>query len=87
MSVVYNVYTSFGRTMLCTAAKVFDFCWTLFVCVKGKFPDVSDDLVNSYHLLLACCDLMFANAVLADRRDILNPDFPGKRNCASSLLC
>jgi retinoblastoma-like protein 1 len=53
------------------------------VCVKGKFPDVSDDLVNSYHLLLACCDLMFANAVLADRRDILNPDFPGKRSFMS----
>lgn len=65
------------RTMLCTSAKVFDFCWTLFVCIKGKFPVVSDDLVNSYHLLLACCDLMFANAILADRRDILNPDFPG----------
>ncbi|XP_069675672.1 retinoblastoma-like protein 1 isoform X2 [Periplaneta americana] len=65
------------RSMPCTAAKVFDFCWTLFVCVKGKFPGVSDDLVNSYHLLLACCDLMFANAILADRRDILNPKFPG----------
>ncbi|KDR11553.1 Retinoblastoma-like protein 1, partial [Zootermopsis nevadensis] len=65
------------RSMPCTSAKVFDFCWTLFVCVKGKFPGVSDDLVNSYHLLLACCDLMFANAILADRREILNPKFPG----------
>lgn len=56
------------------------------MCVKGKFPDVTDDLVNSYHLLLACCDLMFANAVLADRRDILNPAFPGKRNFTLALL-
>jgi retinoblastoma-like protein 1 len=74
------MHISVGRNVLCTSAKVFDFCWTLFVCVKGKFPGVSDDLVNSYHLLLACCDLMFANAVLANRQDILNPDFPGKRN-------
>jgi retinoblastoma-like protein 1 len=51
------------------------------VCVKGKFPGVSDDLVNSYHLLLACCDLMFANAIIADRREILNPNFPGMRYC------
>jgi retinoblastoma-like protein 1 len=86
MAVVYVCTLLFDRTMLCTSARVFDFCWILFVYVKGKFPDVSDDLVNSYHLLLACCDLMFANAVLADRRDILNADFPGKRNC-TSLLC
>ncbi|XP_067002390.2 retinoblastoma-like protein 1 [Anabrus simplex] len=65
------------RSSPCTPSKVFDFCWTLFVCVKGEFTDISDDLVNSYHLLLACCDLIFANALLADRRDILNPDFQG----------
>ncbi|KAJ9576035.1 hypothetical protein L9F63_007135, partial [Diploptera punctata] len=65
------------RNLPCTPSKVFDFCWTLFVCVKGKFPGVSDDLVNSYHLLLASCDLIFANAILADRRDLLNPHFSG----------
>jgi Domain of unknown function (DUF3452). len=65
---------------------VFDFCWTLFVCVKGKFPSVSDDLVNSYHLLLASCDLMFANAILADRRDILNPHFAGIHDLFFAIL-
>ena len=61
----------------CTPVRVFELTWTLFVCVKVDYPDVRDDLVNSYHMLLACCDLIFANALLADRRDLLNPVFPG----------
>ncbi|KAE8752134.1 hypothetical protein FOCC_FOCC001296 [Frankliniella occidentalis] len=61
----------------CTPARVFELTWTLFVCVKVDYPDVRDDLVNSYHMLLACCDLIFGNALLADRRDLLNPVFPG----------
>ncbi|XP_063225923.1 retinoblastoma-like protein 1 isoform X1 [Bacillus rossius redtenbacheri] len=68
------------RNIPCSPSKVFDFCWTLFVCVKGEFPDISDDLVNSYHLLLACCDMIFSNAVMALKRDILNPQFPGLPN-------
>eukprot|EP00057_Strongylocentrotus_purpuratus_P006729 XP_011661203.1 PREDICTED: retinoblastoma-like protein 1 [Strongylocentrotus purpuratus] len=44
---------------------------------SGNFPAISDDLVNSYHLLLCSLDLMFANAVLANRRDLLNPEFQG----------
>uniref|UniRef100_A0A1B6EEJ0 Retinoblastoma-like protein 1 n=2 Tax=Clastoptera arizonana TaxID=38151 RepID=A0A1B6EEJ0_9HEMI len=65
------------RNIPCSPQRVFDFAWTLFICIKADFPDISDDLVNSYHLLLACCDLIFANAVLADRRDLLNPSFRG----------
>ncbi|KAJ1524171.1 hypothetical protein ONE63_010698 [Megalurothrips usitatus] len=61
----------------CTPARVFELTWTLFVSIKVDYPDVRDDLVNSYHMLLACCDLIFANALLADRRDLLNPVFPG----------
>ncbi|KAK3927281.1 Retinoblastoma-like protein 1 [Frankliniella fusca] len=61
----------------CTPARVFELTWSLFVCVKVDYPDVRDDLVNSYHMLLACCDLIFGNALLADRRDLLNPVFPG----------
>lgn len=39
---------------------------------------IGDDLVNSYHLLLCCLDLIFANAVLCpNRRDLLNPSFKG----------
>lgn len=66
------------RNIPCNPHRVFDFAWTLFVCIKADFPGISDDLVNSYHLLLACCDLVFANAILADRKDLLNPSFPGK---------
>ncbi|XP_059160736.1 retinoblastoma-like protein 2 isoform X2 [Physella acuta] len=61
----------------CTSNEVFKFAWTLFVLVKGNFPAISDDLVNSYHLLLCCIDWIFANAVLGGRKDLLNRDFEG----------
>lgn len=89
------------KAMPCTPARVFEFCWTLFICIKGAFPDISDDLVNSYHLLLVCCDLIYSNALLANRKDLLNPSFSGlpsnfsdenyippqTANCIVSLLC
>ncbi|XP_076026147.1 retinoblastoma-like protein 2 isoform X2 [Genypterus blacodes] len=62
----------------CTVAEVFNFCWILFVHAKGNFPMISDDLVNSYHLLLCALDLVFTNALLCNaRKDILNPNFKG----------
>lgn len=66
------------KPMPCTPSRVFEFCWTLFICVKGAFPGISDDLVNSYHLLIGCCDLVYSNALMANRKDLLNPKFPGK---------
>ncbi|XP_033625998.1 retinoblastoma-like protein 1 isoform X1 [Asterias rubens] len=65
------------RRQPCSNSELFSFCWTLFTLIKGNFPAISDDLVNSYHLLLCCLDLVFANIVLANRRDLLNPDFSG----------
>ncbi|KAF7995614.1 hypothetical protein HCN44_006721 [Aphidius gifuensis] len=65
------------RAAPCTVQKAFEFCWTLFICVKAAFPDISDDLVNSYHLLLVCCDFIYNNAFLANRKDLLNPNFIG----------
>ncbi|XP_015172017.1 PREDICTED: retinoblastoma-like protein 1 isoform X2 [Polistes dominula] len=90
-----------NKSYPCTPSRVFEFCWTLFICIKGAFPDISDDLVNSYHLLLACCDLIYANALMANRKDLLNPNFPGlpgnfndenyippqNPNCIINLLC
>ncbi|XP_043502437.1 retinoblastoma-like protein 2 isoform X1 [Polistes fuscatus] len=90
-----------NKSFPCTPSRVFEFCWTLFICIKGAFPDISDDLVNSYHLLLACCDLIYANALMANRKDLLNPNFPGlpgnfndenyippqNPNCIINLLC
>jgi len=62
----------------CTPGEVFDFCWGLFVRVKTDFPAISDDLVNSYHLLLSCVDYIYGNAVLAKRTDLLNETFARK---------
>ncbi|XP_037307928.1 retinoblastoma-like protein 2 [Pungitius pungitius] len=62
----------------CSVTEVFNFCWVLFVHAKGNFPMISDDLVNSYHLLLCALDLVFTNALLCNaRKDLLNPDFRG----------
>ncbi|GFS21269.1 retinoblastoma-like protein 1 [Elysia marginata] len=45
--------------------------------LNGNFPAISDDLVNSYHLLLCCIDWVFANALLSGRKDLLKTDFEG----------
>ena len=56
----------------CSTTDVFDFCWTLFVRVKSEFSGISDDLVNSYHLLLSCVDYVHANAVIGKLKLINN---------------
>lgn len=66
------------RRLPCHISDVFKFCWTLFVYTKGNFRMIGDDLVNSYHLLLCCLDLVFGNALLcANRKDLINPSFRG----------
>lgn len=60
----------------CTITEVFNFCWVLFIHAKGNFPMISDDLVNSYHLLLCALDLVYCNSLLcSSRKDLLNPAF------------
>ena len=45
---------------------------------EGNFRMIGDDLVNSYHLLLCCLDLVFGNALLcSNRKDLINPTFRG----------
>ncbi|KYN00080.1 Retinoblastoma-like protein 1 [Cyphomyrmex costatus] len=89
------------KAVPCTPTRVFEFCWTLFICIKGAIHDISDDLVNSYHLLLVCCDLIYSNALLSNRKELFNPNFPGlptnfndenynqpqTANCIVNLLC
>ncbi|KAM4721187.1 retinoblastoma-like protein 2 [Rhinophrynus dorsalis] len=66
------------RRQPCTVSEVFQFCWVLFIHAKGNFPMISDDLVNSYHLLLCALDLVYGNALQCpNRRDLLNPNFRG----------
>ncbi|XP_069757692.1 retinoblastoma-like protein 2 isoform X2 [Narcine bancroftii] len=66
------------RRQPCTVSEVFNFCWVLFIQAKGNFPIITDDLVNSYHLLLCVLDLVYGNALLCShRKDLLNPNFQG----------
>jgi len=69
----------------CTPGELFDFCWTLFIRVKASFSGISDDLVNSYHLLLATCDYVYSNAVHDGRKDLLNPSFDGGEGEGANL--
>ncbi|KAH0619639.1 hypothetical protein JD844_000452 [Phrynosoma platyrhinos] len=44
----------------------------------GNFPMISDDLVNSYHLLLCVLDLVYGNSLQCpNRKELLNPNFKG----------
>lgn len=46
--------------------------------IAGNFPMISDDLVNSYHLLLCALDLVYGNALQCpNRKELLNPNFKG----------
>ncbi|XP_028391773.1 LOW QUALITY PROTEIN: retinoblastoma-like protein 2 [Dendronephthya gigantea] len=64
------------RKVPCTVLEIYKFCWTLFVLAKGNFPAISDDLVNSYHLLLSCLDLFYGNAISTRHtKDMVKPEF------------
>uniref|UniRef100_A0A8C5ZFZ1 RB transcriptional corepressor like 2 n=1 Tax=Marmota marmota marmota TaxID=9994 RepID=A0A8C5ZFZ1_MARMA len=44
----------------------------------SNFPMISDDLVNSYHLLLCALDLVYGNALqCSNRKELVNPNFKG----------
>uniref|UniRef100_A0A2K6RRN4 Retinoblastoma-like protein 2 n=1 Tax=Rhinopithecus roxellana TaxID=61622 RepID=A0A2K6RRN4_RHIRO len=48
------------------------------VLIFCNFPMISDDLVNSYHLLLCALDLVYGNALqCSNRKELVNPNFKG----------
>ncbi|BET00052.1 Retinoblastoma-associated protein A domain [Nesidiocoris tenuis] len=55
--------------------RIMDFTWTLFICVKANINNITDDLVNSYHLLLACIDYVHANVSVAGRKELLRGNY------------
>ncbi|KAM8945912.1 retinoblastoma-like protein 2 [Pelodytes ibericus] len=66
------------RRQPCTVSELFQFCWVLYIYAKGNFPMISDDSVNSFHLLLCAFDLIYGNALQCpNRRELLNPTFTG----------
>lgn len=61
-----------------TTADIYYFCWVLYINIKATRPAISEDLVNSYHLLLACIDFCYSNALISKfAHDVLNPNFKG----------
>ncbi|XP_075033617.1 retinoblastoma-like protein 1 isoform X2 [Mixophyes fleayi] len=67
------------RKLQCNVKDLFNFSWTLFVYAKGNFSRIGDDLVNSYHLLLCCLDLVYVHTLQCPHKDdLLNPSFTAK---------
>lgn len=61
-----------------TTADIYYFCWVLYINIKASRPAISEDLVNSYHLLLTCIDFCYSNALVSKfAHDVLNPNFKG----------
>lgn len=59
----------------CSPNKLQEFCWTLFVCAKAEYPEQKGDVVTSWNMMLCCLDMVYANAIADNRRDIVNSDF------------
>lgn len=66
-----------SKPLPCSPTKLYEFAWCLFVSAKGEYPDHSVDLVTSFHMLLCCCDLIYANVINEKRTDLINPKFKG----------
>ncbi|XP_044154128.1 retinoblastoma-like protein 1 isoform X1 [Bufo gargarizans] len=85
------------RKLQCNVKDLCNFCWTLFVYTKGNFSLIGDDLVNSYHLLLCCLDLVYSHTLQCHHKDdLLNPSFTAELSaseddkdppCLISTLC
>lgn len=86
--IIHNILNI--RALPYTPHKLFEFCWCLFVLVKGEYPQHGSDVVASLHLLLCCFDLMFKNAVAEKRKDLLNSNFmdlPKDAAATAATLC
>uniref|UniRef100_T1GR40 Retinoblastoma-associated protein N-terminal domain-containing protein n=1 Tax=Megaselia scalaris TaxID=36166 RepID=T1GR40_MEGSC len=66
-----------SRPGKCTAAKLYDLCWTLFLCVKNEDLTNSKDFLTSLYLLFSCIDLIFRNAIADHKTDIIDTSFAG----------
>lgn len=64
-----------SKPVPCSTKRLHEFCWTLFICAKAEYPEQSVDLVTSHYMLMCCLDMVYSNAIVEGRRDIVNPDF------------
>ncbi|CAH8823902.1 unnamed protein product [Trichobilharzia szidati] len=60
-----------------TGSDLFLLTWLLFIKSRASFPAVTDDLVNSYHLLACCLDWVLGATMVSRRRDLINMEQNG----------
>jgi Retinoblastoma-associated protein A domain/Domain of unknown function (DUF3452) len=65
------------RPLPCSAKKLYEFTWCLFICVKANYPEHSMDMVTQVHLLICCLDMIYGNAIDEQRTDIVQTTFTG----------
>ncbi|XP_053950932.1 retinoblastoma family protein isoform X1 [Anastrepha ludens] len=69
--------TKYRSVARCSASKLYDLCWCLYLCAKNEDPSYNMDIVTSFHLLLCCIDLIYINVLAENRVDLINPGFEG----------
>ena len=61
--------------------------WLLFIYAKSHFPGISDDLVNSYSLLIVVINFIYLNVLpIKPNKHLLNPEFPGMSHTQSLVI-
>uniref|UniRef100_A0A915AVX8 Retinoblastoma-like protein 1 n=1 Tax=Parascaris univalens TaxID=6257 RepID=A0A915AVX8_PARUN len=69
--------------------RIFELLWTLFIAMKKQLT--TDDLMNSFHLLLCAVDFIFQDLRSSDLLHLLNADFvsliPAEEQSALETLC
>ncbi|TGZ44683.1 hypothetical protein CRM22_011196 [Opisthorchis felineus] len=60
-----------------TGIDLFRLTWLLFIKSRTSFPAVTDDLVNSYHLLVCCLDWVLGAVMVSGRHDLINVEMNG----------
>ena len=56
----------------CGVSCIFDLICIYMRTYVGQYPQISDDLVNSHHLLLCCVDMLYNAVLLGDKMDMIN---------------
>lgn len=62
-------------TNKCTVNNLYEFCWYLFLSANAENANNTIDLVTSFHTILCCIDVVYANIVTDKRDDLLNTNF------------
>lgn len=62
--ILFNKYEIIYEQIFTCRNQLFDYGWLLFINLKHKYPNIRDDLVNLYHLLICCLNNIWKRLLL-----------------------